>query len=230
MVPPHSKSTNHAVYERAGQKGPTPDASWDQDTKNCRAPALDFLASIVTNTGSETDAYASNPSTTIGVGLGKVLDSGAPGIRKSDSTKSLASQSSVSSSVDSKRTPVDPEINSNGKRTPVESPSFEGQQKMLKVENGNTSVILPIPEEGNVVDNTAKGNFLSNLPMPNGQIPRLNNGQFNQNIGNSLSSTSGSISQSAYYFSDMKGSTQQQPLVYPLPELNKTLSVGETEM
>lgn len=156
------------------------DSKWDQDAKNCRAPALDFLASIVTNSGPDVHALPGviGISGAIGVGLGGVISES--GLRKSDSTKSFASQSSASSSADSKKTPFDGDfINRNGKRTPCESPAPE--TKLLKVESSISSKMMTIPEGTNGGGNQSA--IFSNLPMPAGQIPHMNNnGQFNQSF------------------------------------------------
>jgi hypothetical protein len=211
--------------------------AWDQDAKNCRAPALDFLASIVSGAAATADESSptSSRGTGIGIGIGKVLDSSgsasasgsssvsasASVLMKSDSVKSLASASSVSSSVDNSKKDSDFEFNSNGKRTPVDSTDSEiPPQKQLKVESG--------PEAAGGVNATAPGNFsVANLPMPNGQIPHLNNGQFNQIaetnsqslvLGSKQLSTA-SDSQFPYFFSGIQGpATEQQSLVFPVAE------------
>lgn len=205
------------------------DSQWDQEAKNCRAPALDFLASIVTNTGTDVPAAI-------------IADVGIS-IRKVDSVKSIASESSASSSMDSKRTPRDADIfNSNGKRTPSESPAPDA--KMMKAgiipENVPKFKVPSIPE---TIPAGSQSTVFSNLPMPSGQIPQMNNnGQFNQNflldkaagghasetnktqnfvLQNQLPSTVegqklGEGMQFPYYFTDIQGSIQQQSLVYPV--------------
>ena len=223
--------------------------AWDQEAKNCRAPALDFLASIVTNTGSE--APPAPPVIgipgAIGVGLGGVITGNGQEltIKKSESGKSLASQSSLSSSSDSKQTPSDGDlINANGKRTPVDSQD-ESQQKQMKIEGRDAFKTPTLSENTAPAAASGPSSLISNLPMPAGQIPHMNNnGQFNQTMsladeagrarlpdnssntetfvfqnpaGNAPDAQKmGDGMQFPYYFTDMKGSTQQQSLVYPV--------------
>jgi hypothetical protein len=224
------------------------DTEWEVEAQNCSAPALDFLAAIVSSTGSEPSVTplsgVNTPESSTGACMAPVVSGAAYNIinnhhtandiRKSDSVKSFASQSSTTS-IDSKRTPIDEELtNCNGKRTPSESLGPDAKHMKIDVDNSNLVSTIASISSVTSIDGGGSQSF-SNLPMPSGgQIPQMNNnGQFNQNFDNArsgqVSSTGegqnlGEGMQFPYYITDMQGSAQQNSLVYPVSDFSNASS------